>query len=115
MDHRKYEATPMSEEGDYQITVESGGAAKRLTARWRGLVVDVVRYIDDRPFRYRYRGPRHLLMAVDRAVRIGGETHIDGLPRSTQRDLSGKLTFVPAGHTYRGSFVPGLPPRVTCV
>jgi AraC family transcriptional regulator len=105
----------MTEQARPRIKVDSGGAAKRLSARWRGLGVDVVRYIDDRPFQYRYRGPHHLLMAVDRAVRVAGETHIDGLPRSTQRDLSGKLSFVPAGHAYRGSFVPGVPPRITCV
>jgi AraC-like DNA-binding protein len=105
----------MTEQAKPRIKVESAGAAKRLSARWRGLTVDVVRYIDDQPFNYRYRGPHHLLMAVDRAVRVGGETHLDGLPRSAQRDVSGKLSFVPAGHTYRGTYVPGMPPHLTCV
>ena len=105
----------MTEQSAPRIRVDSSGIAKRRGARWRGLVVDVVQYTGNRPFRYRYRGPHHLLMAVDRAMRIAGQTHLDGVPRSLRRDISGKLTFVPAGHTYSGSFVPGVPPRITCV
>ena len=78
-----------------RIRVDSDGAARRRTARWRGIAVDVAQYTGTRPFRYDYRAPHHLLMAVDRAVRVAGDTEIDGIPRSTQRDLSGKLTFVP--------------------
>ncbi len=34
----------------------------------------------------------------ERAARDDGETKVDGLPKSTLREFSRKLTFVPAGH-----------------
>jgi AraC family transcriptional regulator len=105
----------MTDQSTPRIRVASDGTAKRRSARWRGIAVDVAQYTGDQPFRYRYRGPHHMLMAVERAVRVAGETEIDGVSPSSQRDLSGKLTLVPAGHSYRGSFVPGVPPRITCV
>jgi AraC family transcriptional regulator len=98
-----------------RIRVDSDDVAKRRVAHWRGISVEVAQCTGHRPFRYHYRAPHHMLMAIDRAVRVAGDTHIDGVTRSSQRDLSGKLTFVPAGHSYRGSFVPGVPPRITCV
>jgi AraC family transcriptional regulator len=42
----------------------------------------------------------HLLILCERGARREGETYIEGLPRSTLRDVTRKLTFVPAGHEY---------------
>jgi AraC family transcriptional regulator len=50
---------------------------------------------------FRFRAPTHLLVMCERGVRREGDTFVEGLPRSTLRDLSRKLTFVPAGHEYR--------------
>jgi AraC family transcriptional regulator len=36
----------------------------------------------------------------EKGERRGGETFVEGLPRSTLRSLERKLTFVPAGHEY---------------
>jgi AraC family transcriptional regulator len=49
----------------------------------------------------RYDGPAHLLVLYEDGVRRDGETSIDGLPPSTLRNFANKLTFVPAGHSYR--------------
>jgi AraC family transcriptional regulator len=49
----------------------------------------------------RYDAPAHLLVLYEDGVRREGETSIDGLPPSTLRNLANKLTFVPAGHSYR--------------
>jgi AraC family transcriptional regulator len=49
---------------------------------------------------FRFRAPMHLLVLCERGMRRDGETFVEGLPRSTLRDLSHKLTFVPAGHEY---------------
>jgi AraC family transcriptional regulator len=97
------------------LRIDTDAVARRRSARWRGIAVDIVQCTGKKPFRYSYRAPFHLVMAVDRAVRVAGDTEVDGVGVSSRRDLSGKLTFVPAGHSYRGSFVPGVPPRVTCV
>jgi AraC family transcriptional regulator len=49
----------------------------------------------------RYDAPTHLLVLYEDGVRREGETSIDGLPPSTLRNFANKLTFVPAGHSYR--------------
>jgi AraC family transcriptional regulator len=75
--------------------------AKRQTAAWRGLGGEVIRVVSHDPFEAEYRGPCHLLVLYTQAVRHRGESIVDGLPRSTLHDLSGKLTFVPTGRRFR--------------
>jgi AraC family transcriptional regulator len=75
--------------------------AKRQTAAWRGLGGEVIRVVSHDPFESDYHGPCHLLILYTQAVRHRGESIVDGLPRSTLHDLSGKLTFVPAGRQFR--------------
>jgi AraC-like DNA-binding protein len=53
-------------------------------------------------FDYEFKGAQHLLIASERAERDDGETVVDGLPRSTCRAWSGKLSFIPAGHRFYG-------------
>ena len=55
---------------------------------------------------------RHLLIAYERAERHDGETHIEGLPKSTRREFSSKLSFVPAGHRFYGWQIPRVLTRV---
>jgi len=74
----------------------------RHCAEWQGLDADIVRIEERGPFEYRYKAPYHLLIAAEQAERDDGETLVEGLPRSALRNLSGKLTFVPAGHEFHG-------------
>src|SRR5262249_7280716 len=55
-----------------------------------------------------YQGNHHLLIAAELASREDGETAVEGLPHSKQREFSGKLTFVPAGHKFHGWQAPRL-------
>jgi len=50
---------------------------------------------------YSFRSSRHLLAAYEQGVRRDGESYVQGVPRSTLRDVARKLTFAPAGHGYR--------------
>lgn len=50
---------------------------------------------------FRIRTPVHMLVVYEQGARRGGDTFVEGLARSTLRDFSRKLTFVPAGHEYR--------------
>jgi AraC family transcriptional regulator len=75
--------------------------AKRQTAAWRGLSGEVIRIISQDSFESEYHGPCHLLVLYTQAARHRGESIVEGLPRSTLHDLSGKLTFVPAGRQFR--------------
>jgi AraC family transcriptional regulator len=67
------------------------------------------------PFEYGFRARCHLLIAAELAERYEGETFVEGLPRSTLRDFTRKLTFVPAGHDFRGSQRPRALTRTTYI
>jgi AraC family transcriptional regulator len=76
--------------------------ARRHSVAWLGLHVETVQVMRHTPFDYGFRAPSHLLIAAELAERYDGETFVEGLPRSTLRDFTHKLTFVPAGHDFRG-------------
>ncbi len=86
--------------------------AKRQSTAWRGLHVETFEITRREPFQYKFRGDHHLLIASEHASRDDGETCVDGLPRSTLREFSGKLTFVPAGHRFCGWQKPRVLTRV---
>lgn len=74
----------------------------RQFSEWQGLRADVVTAVRQTPFEYTFSSPQHLLIAAEHSEREDGETLVEGLPRSTLRNLSGRLTFVPAGHKFYG-------------
>jgi AraC family transcriptional regulator len=88
---------------------------RRHSAAWSGLQVETVQVMRHRPFEYGFRAPCpcHLLIAAELGERYDGETFVEGLPRSTLRDFTRKLTFVPAGHDFRGWQRPRALPRTT--
>jgi AraC family transcriptional regulator len=86
---------------------------RRHSAAWPGLHVETIQVMQHRPFEYGFRAPYHLLIAAELAERYDGETLVEGLPRSTLRDFTHKLTFVPAGHVFRGSQRPRALARTT--
>src|ERR1700682_6498704 len=85
----------------------------RHSRAWLGLHVETVQVTRHTPFEYGFRAPFHLLIAAELAERYDGETFVEGLPRSTLRDFTRKLTFVPAGHHFRGSQRPRVLTRAT--
>jgi AraC family transcriptional regulator len=103
----------MQETIDKAVRVSPGEAAKRRSAMWRGLTAEVVQFTAEGPFEYGFHAPVHLFIAVDRAVRSGGETVVEGLKPSTRRDFSRTMSFIPAGHGFHGSFNPRVLPRTT--
>jgi AraC family transcriptional regulator len=79
---------------------------ERQTAAWRGLSREVIRIVNRDSFQSDYHGPCHLLVLYTQAARHSGESIVEGLPRSTLHDFSGKLTFLPAGRRFRESQEP---------
>jgi AraC family transcriptional regulator len=75
---------------------------RRHSTAWSGVHVETVQVMRHTSFEYGFRAPCHLLIAAELAERYDGETFVEGLPRSTLRDFTHKLTFVPAGHDFRG-------------
>jgi AraC family transcriptional regulator len=78
-----------------------------------GVTAEVVQAKSLEQIEFRFRAPMHLLVVCERGVRREGDTFVEGLPRSTLRDLSRKLTFVPAGHEYHEWQVPRILTRLT--
>jgi AraC family transcriptional regulator len=85
---------------DLVVEVSPPDSVSRRTAGGSGVAVEIVH--DNRRGRidYRYCSSRHMLVVHERGVRHDGCTLIEGLPKSTLLDCSGKLVFVPAGHKY---------------
>jgi AraC family transcriptional regulator len=83
------------------VDFRPAGIFRRQIAAWRGLGGEVAHTLRREPFEVGYNGAWHLLIAYESAQRFDGETIIDGLPRSTLRDISRKLVFVPAGLGFR--------------
>jgi AraC family transcriptional regulator len=86
----------------------------RRFAEWEGLRVDVIAAHEQVPFEFSFRADHHLLVAAEHVERDAGETKVEGLTASTCRHLSGRLTFVPAGHSFEGWQRPRVLMRVVC-
>ncbi len=82
------------------VRVSPADTMTRRFAEWDGLRVDVVTAHQQVPFEWSFRADHHLLMATEHGERDEGETKVEGLPPSNARDLSGRLTFVPAGYRF---------------
>ena len=86
---------------DHAVGIFPSDAVTRRSLAWDGMALEVVHAIGHEKVEFRFRAPVHLLVAYEGGVRENGETLIEGLPRSTLRDVKCKLAFVPAGHEYR--------------
>jgi AraC family transcriptional regulator len=87
--------------------------ARRDVTRWHGLQMDAVEIVRREPYEYGARAPCHLLIMAERGERDDGETQVEGLPRSTLRNFSGRLSFVPRGYKFWGWQKPRVLTRVT--
>jgi AraC family transcriptional regulator len=101
-DYRLPARLPRNLESRSTVDISPADIVKRRSAIWSGVHVETVEVTRLAPFDYGLRAPCHLLIAAELAERYDGETLVEGLPRSTLRDFTHKLTFVPAGHDFRG-------------
>ena len=94
-------ATTSAADGDkWVVQISSTEVAKRHSVSWRGVRAEVVQSASPGKTEFRFRAPRHLLVAYERGSRSEGETFVEGLPRSARREMARKLTLVPADHEY---------------
>jgi AraC family transcriptional regulator len=82
------------------VHVSPCDAVTRRTETWRGMAAEIVQGICHTNTEYSFRAPVRLLAVCEEATRDQGESFVEGLPRSTLRTLTRKITFVPAGHEY---------------
>jgi AraC family transcriptional regulator len=83
------------------VSVTPARAVTRRGMEWRGMGAEFVQATRHDRVEYSFRSPMHLLAAYDHGVRREGESYVEGVSRSTLRDVANKLTFAPAGHEYR--------------
>jgi AraC family transcriptional regulator len=101
----------MSQSSQVRVSVRPWDVTRRQTMSWRGVTAEVIQFTGNLPFNYEYCSPHHLFIACQRAFRVKGETHIDGLRPSSRHDFSRKMSLVPANHSFKGTFVPRVLPR----
>jgi AraC family transcriptional regulator len=95
------------------VRIAPSDIARRHITTWNGIQADTVQVVRNDPFEYGVQAPHHLLIMTERAARDDGETLVEGLPTSTLREFSRKLSLVPAGHRFFGWQKPRLLTRVT--
>ena len=94
------------------VSISPSHLVGRRAVTRQGVTAEIVRAKSLDRIESRFRAPMHLLVVCERGVRREGDTFVEGLPRSTLRDLSRKLTFVPAGHEYHDWQDPRVPMRL---
>jgi len=82
------------------VDISPFNAVTRRTAASDGMTAEIIQGTGRIKTEFRFRAPIHLLVVCEEATRDQGESFVEGLPRSTLRTLSRKITFVPAGHEY---------------
>jgi AraC family transcriptional regulator len=95
------------------VNVAPHPVVSRRGMEWRGMAAELVHATSHDRAEYTFRSRVLLLAAYDEGVRRDGESYVEGLARSTLRDVSKKLTFVPSGHEYREWHEPRTLTRVT--
>ena len=91
---------PVEDASSPTVLVSPPGSVRRHSMSLRGFAAELVQSTDRDKVEYRFCAPVHLLVAYEQGERRDGETLVEGLPRSTRRDLARRLTFVPAGRGY---------------
>ena len=79
---------------------------ERQVADWRGVRAETIKLLCHQPLEFHRVEQCHLLVALEQAQRYDGETLVEGLPKSTRRDLAHKLTFIPSGCAFSGWMKP---------
>jgi AraC family transcriptional regulator len=95
------------------ISITPHRMVSRSGTRWRGMGVELVKVSAHERVDYAFHSSSHLLVAYQQGVRRNGDSCLDGLPRSTLRDLGKKLTLVPSGYRYREWHDPRVPTCAT--
>lgn len=106
---------PTREASHARVDVRPVDRARRISASWCGVSAEIVQFVGDGPFDYRFCAPVHLLIVCERAVRSAGESSVGRSLKSSRRDFGGTLSLVPAGEEFCGTFVPRVLPRTAYI
>jgi AraC family transcriptional regulator len=73
---------------------------KRRFVSWPHMAAELVQFTSRERIEFRFHGRAHLLAMYEQSVRRDGITILGGSARSTLRNASRKLVFVPSGHEF---------------
>lgn len=96
IDLRRAEACPTG------MKMTPSEIVRRRYAVWKGIKGDTFEITRRQQFEYCVRSPHHLLIVSERAERDDGETVVEGCQKSTLREFSRKMSFIPAGRRFYG-------------
>ena len=88
-------------------------AVTRSGMEWHGMGAEFVQVTTQQRVDFSFRSSQHLLAAYEQGVRRDGGSYVEGVARSTLRDVARKLTFAPAEHEYREWHDPRTPACIT--
>lgn len=95
------------------VKIMAAKPAKRLGTGWHWWFSESIHVPIGNRIEFRFQGSAHLLVLYNDGLWSKGETSIDGLRSSGVKSFVHKLTFVPAGRTYREWHETGASTRVT--
>ena len=95
------------------LTITPSDIVRRRFSAWNGIQADSLEITRLERFEYGVTSPFHLLIVSERAERDDGETVVEGGHRSTLREFSHKLSFIPAGRRFSGWQDPRILTRCT--
>jgi hypothetical protein len=98
---------------DSTVQIYPTESVKRERASWDGIVTETIYAAAQSRVEFRFDAPVHLLVMYDYGARREGETSVGELAPSRLRNFASKLTFAPAGHTYREWHETSVPMRIT--
>ena len=110
--HLRHCPAALTDKVDDGVEVHPANVVRRRIVAWDGMAAEIVQATQRQRMEFRFRGTRHLLALCEQGVRSDGDTFVEGLPRSTLRDVTRKLTFVPAGRAYHEWHEPRVLTRV---
>jgi AraC family transcriptional regulator len=96
----------MTTSGNEPVALSASRVLERTVADWRGLRAESIKLTCRQPLEFHRVERCHLLVGLEQAQRYAGETLVEGLPKSTRRDLNHKLTFIPSGCAFSGWMKP---------
>jgi AraC family transcriptional regulator len=95
------------------LTITPSDIARRRFSAWNGIEADSLEITRLERFEYVVTSPFHLLIISERAERDDGESVVEGGHKSTLREFSHKLSFIPAGRRFSGWQYPRILTRCT--
>jgi AraC family transcriptional regulator len=94
-------------------SLSASRSLERKSAQWRGVRALSIKLTSHQPLQFHRIESCHLLVALEQIERYHGETMVEGLPKSSRRDLAHKLTFIPSGCPFSGWMKPSVTLQAT--